>query len=251
MHKYGQHFLTSTRIIDGIVGVVPSGGAVLEIGPGKGALTKELLARNFPFFTAVEIDPQMQDYLLTHFPAIAGHLVREDFLKFDLAQLPARPTFIVSNLPYIDAAEILDKVLAWSHFAGAVFMFQKEQAQRILACSGQDGYGPLSILTQVRARPALLFKVGKMCFTPPPKVESAVLTFEKIEWQVSPEKYPFFAQLIKAAFLHRRKTLFNSLSLAGYEKNKVQTSIAALGLSLTVRPEQVSLTQYIQLFNRL
>ena len=81
MRKYGQHFLVSERIIDGIVSAVPAASAsVLEIGPGRGALTEKLLQKNFAQFTAVEIDPEMQDYLLTHFPALNGHIVRADFL---------------------------------------------------------------------------------------------------------------------------------------------------------------------------
>ena len=248
MRKYGQHFLINQRIIDGIVGAVPAGAqSVLEIGPGRGALTEKLLQKNFSHFTAVEIDPQMQDYLLTHFAQLSGHIVREDFLKFDLEKLPPYATFFVSNLPYIDAADILDKVLNWAQFAGAVFMFQKEQAERILANAGQEGYGPLSILTQVRARPALLLKVGKACFNPPPKVESAVLTFEKIVWLVPPEKYARFAKLIKAAFLHRRKTLFNSLSLCGYDKEKVQAAISAVNLPAAVRAEEVTLEVFLKL----
>ena len=249
MRKYGQHFLISERVIDGIVSAVPAqSGDVLEIGPGRGALTEKLLARGFANFTAVEIDPEMQGYLLAHFPTIKNHIVQTDFLKFDLAQLPARPTFFVSNLPYIDAANILDKVLAWPYFAGAVFMFQKEQAQRILARAREEGYGPLSILTQVRAQPKLLLKVGKACFTPPPKVESAVLTFEKSAWKVPFEKYESFVRFIKAVFLHRRKTLFNSLSLAGYDKEKVQNALHILQLPPTVRAQDVTLELFLKFF---
>ncbi len=249
MRKYGQHFLVSERVIDGIMAAVPASAAdVVEIGPGRGALTEKLLQKNFAHFIAVEIDPQMQDYLLGHFPGIKNHIVQADFLKFDLAQLPARPIFFVSNLPYIDATEILDKVLAWPYFAGAVFMFQKEQAQRILARTGDEGYGPLSILTQVRSRPQLLLKVGKACFNPPPKVESAVLTFEKIAWLVPPEKYARFAKLIQAAFLHRRKTLFNSLSLSGYDKEKVQHTLETLQLPATVRAEEVDVETFLKFF---
>lgn len=252
MRKYGQHFLVSSRIIEGIVSAVPENApSVLEIGPGRGALTEKLLARCCAHFTAVEIDPEMQTYLLAHFPALAGRLVQADFLQFNLAQLPAQTTFVVSNLPYIDAAAILDKVLHWPLFGGAVFMFQKEQAQRILARTGQEGYGPLSILTQVRAAPSLLLKVGKACFNPPPKVESAVLTFQKIPWRVSAEKYPCFERMVKAAFLHRRKTLFNSLSLAGYQKEKITAALAALQLPPAIRPEQISLEKYIALFKYL
>lgn len=252
LHKYGQHFLINERIIDAIVSAVPvHAQQVLEIGPGQGALTERLLKRKFPHFMAVEIDPDMEQYLLAHFPSIAGHLLRADFMQVDLSSLPPRPTFVVSNLPYIDAADILDKVLGWEQFAGAVFMFQKEQAGRILAHAGQEGYGPLSILTQVRAKPALLLKVGKACFNPPPRVESAVLTFAAQTWLVPPAVYPRFARLVKAAFLHRRKTLYNSLALAGYDKERLHAAISALGLPDTVRPEQLSLAQYRQLIERL
>ena len=249
MQKYGQHFLTSERVIDGIISAVPTTAKnVVEIGPGRGALTEKLLAGNFARFTAVEIDPEMKTYLETHFPKIQGHIVLDNFLQFDLENLPAEPTFFVSNLPYIDAAAILDKVLSWEHFAGAVFMFQKEQAQRILARAGQEGYGPLSILTQVRSCPKLLLKVGKACFNPPPKVESAVLTFEKIAWKVSAADYARFEKLIKSAFLHRRKTLFNSLSLCGYTKEKIQAALEKIQLTPTVRAEDVPLEKYLQLF---
>lgn len=103
------------------------------------------------------------------------------FLSFELASLPAVPTAFVSNLPYIDAADILDKVLAWPHFFSAVFMFQKEQAQRIRAHAGEDFYGPLSVFSQLRAHISPICKVGRGCFNPPPKVESAVLAFERLK----------------------------------------------------------------------
>ncbi len=252
MKKYGQHFLINSRIIDGIIQAVPALATdVLEIGPGRGALTEKLLEKNFPYFTAVEIDPEMESYLQAHFPQLAGRLVRADFMQFNLQQLPARPTWVVSNLPYIDAADILDKVLSWEYFAGAVFMFQKEQADRILARAGQTGYGPLSILTQVRTKPALLLKVGKACFNPPPKVESAVLTFEKTDWQVPPHEYARFARFIKAAFQHRRKTLFNSLSLCGYDKAEVQDALTQSQLPATVRAQDVPLEKFLSLFTFL
>lgn len=249
MRKYGQHFLINNTVIDGIVSAVPSSAQnVVEIGPGRGALTAKLLAKKIARFTAVEIDPQMQTYLLDTFPNIKGKIILSDFLKFDLNALPPEPTFFVSNLPYIDAADILDKVLSFAHFDGAVFMFQKEQAQRILALAGTEGYGPLSILTQLRARPRLLLRVGKACFNPPPKVESAVLTFAKIACPLDGAQYPRFARLVKAAFAHKRKTLFNSLVLSGYDKNKTQEALAQADIRPTARAEEISLEKFLQIF---
>lgn len=249
MRKYGQHFLVSQNVIEGIVAAVPPSAInVVEIGPGQGALTEHLIRKNFARFTAVEIDPEMKDYLEDHFPALKGQVILENFLKFDLNTLPQEPTFFVSNLPYIDAAEILDKVLNWPFFDGAVFMFQKEQAQRILAKTGAQGYGPLSLLSQVRSSPKQYLKVGKACFNPPPKVESMVLTFEKRQWPFSSvSEYQKFAKMVKAAFLHRRKTLFNSLSLCSYEKAKVENALSVLSLKPTVRAEEVSLEQFLAL----
>lgn len=249
MRKYGQHFLKDMRVIDAIAAAVPEGlRNAVEIGPGRGALTEKLLKKEFENFTLVEIDPQMREVLLARWPELEGRIVLSDFLKFDLASLPARPTFFVSNLPYIDAAEILDKVLSWRYFSGAVFMFQKEQAQRILAKEGGEGYGPLSILSQLRAEVKPLLKVGKACFNPPPKVESMVLTFEKKETPFSDEKrWPKFARLVKAAFAHRRKTLFNSLSLCGFDKRRIQEALVRLQVPASARAEQISLETYMKL----
>lgn len=253
MRKYGQHFLKDERVIESIASAVPAGFSdAVEIGPGRGALTEKLLEKKFENFTLVEIDPQMREVLLTRWPELEGKIVLADFLKFDLACLPSRPTFFVSNLPYIDAAEILDKVLSWPYFAGAVFMFQKEQAQRILAQKGAEGYGPLSILSQLRAEVKPLLKVGKACFNPPPKVESMVLTFEKKEMPFSsPQEYAHFARLVKAAFAHRRKTLFNSLALCGYDKTAVPNALIGAGVEPTARAQEVPLDGFLEINKRL
>ncbi len=253
MRKYGQHFLTSERVIEGIVAAVPPQvRRVVEIGPGRGALTQKLLLKNLAQLTLVEIDPQMQAYLLAHWPALAGHIVLADFLEFDLAALPAEPTFFVSNLPYIDAAEILDKVLSWPHFDGAVFMFQKEQAQRILAPAGAAGYGPLSILSQLRAEIKPLLKVGKACFNPPPKVESRVLAFAKKQTPfATAAEYRRFARLVQAAFAHKRKTLYNSLVLSGYDQAAVTAALETADLPPQVRAEAVPLPAFLRLNTQL
>ena len=251
MQKYGQHFLVSEPVIAQIVDAVflLRADNLVEIGPGKGALTSRLIARGLTGFTAVEIDPEMVAYLAKTLPQAAGiQVVQQDFLAFDLAKLPAQETEFVSNLPYIDAAAILDKVLAWPYFRSAVFMFQKEQAQKITARAGDEFYGALSVLTQLRAEVSLVCNAGRGCFNPPPKVESRVLAFQKI-------KRPLFeraawdnmARLVKNAFLHRRKTLFNALALTGYDKDKIALALKACNLNEKVRPEHVSPAQYAQI----
>ena len=247
MQKYGQHFLISPRIISEIVDAVEVLRAenLVEIGPGKGALTQEFVRRGKHSFTVVEIDPEMVQFLKENLPSSADiTILPADFLQFDLNVLPAVPTQFVSNLPYIDAATILDKVLAWPHFKTAVFMFQKEQAQKITASPGQDGYGALSILSQLRARISLICNVGKGCFNPPPKVDSRVLAFEKIS---APVHWAALQRVVQAAFLHRRKTLLNALMLGGFEKEKVIAAMSALHVPLTVRPQELIPQQFVEL----
>ena len=248
MQKYGQHFLIDKNVITQIVdaALLLRAQNMVEIGPGKGALTNALIARGLTKFTVVEIDPEMVSFLRAHLPAKASvTIVQQNFLEFDLASLPDVPTEFVSNLPYIDAAEILDKVLAWPHFQTAVFMFQKEHAQKIRAQAGDEFYGPLSIFSQLRARINLICKVGRSAFAPPPKVESAVLAFEKI----TPPDVPWekLQRLVSAAFQHRRKTLLNALVLGGYDKEKISAALENLHLSLTIRPEQLTPEEYVKL----
>ncbi len=251
MQKYGQHFLINENVINQIVdaALLLRAENLVEIGPGKGALTERLIARGKKNFTLVEIDPEMVAYLQTHLPKEAAiNIIQQNFLAFDLTVLPAVPTEFVSNLPYIDAADILDKVLAWPHFFSAVFMFQKEQAQRIRANAGEEFYGPLSVFSQLRARISPICKVGRGCFNPPPKVESAVLAFGRLPVPcVTPEDWPSFKKLVLAAFAHKRKTAFNSLTLCGYDKGKVSAALAGLGLVPTVRAEQIAPQTYVDL----
>ena len=250
MQKYGQHFLTDPNIITQIVDAACLLRAenTVEIGPGKGALTRELLARGVKV-TAVEIDPEMVRCLQAQLPSEKLQVVQNDFLKFDLADLPPVSTEFISNLPYIDAAEILNKVLGWEHFKTAVFMFQKEQAQKIRAKTGEKGYGPLSIFSQLRARISPICKAGRSSFSPPPKVDSAVLAFERI----SPPQvaWKMLCRIVTAAFLHRRKTLLNALILGGYEKEKIIAFLQRLDAPLTLRPEQLAPQGYVLLADLL
>jgi len=247
IQKYGQHFLISPRVIGEIVDAaeVLKASNFVEIGPGQGALTQEFIKRGRAHFSVIEIDPEMVHYLQQHLPAAAQVCVwQANFLEFNLAALPAVATQFVSNLPYIDAAAILDKVLAWPHFQTAVFMFQKEQAQKITAKPGEKGYGVLSVLSQLRARISLICNVGKGCFNPPPKVDSRVLAFERIE---APADWPLIERLVQNAFLHRRKTLLNALLLTGYTREKITGALTQLKLPLTVRPEELTPKQFVSL----
>ena len=252
MQKYGQHFLVNQQIIAQIVdaALLLRAENLVEIGPGKGALTHALVARGQRDFCAVEIDPEMVNFLQKNLPPSANvRIIEQNFLTFDLKNLPQVPTEFVSNLPYIDAAAILDKVLSWPYFKTAVFMFQKEQAQKIMAKPGDELYGALSVLSQLRARMSLVCNVGRGNFNPPPKVESRVLAFERIDAPDVPWKN--LHRLVITSFLHRRKTLLNALCLAGYEKERIVLSLEQLKLPLTVRPEQIVPDQFVKICKQI
>jgi 16S rRNA (adenine1518-N6/adenine1519-N6)-dimethyltransferase len=247
MRKYGQHFLVNKGVIGKILDAAARHPCprLVEIGPGKGALTEGLLALN-PALKAVEIDPEMTAFLQRRFggrPAV----INENFLSFDLGLLEKEPTLFVSNLPYIDAAAILDKVLAWPHTAAAVFMFQKEQAQRITAAPGGEFYGPLSVLSQARAEISSVITVSPGSFAPPPKVKSEVLLFKKRLLAPEREKDSFPA-LVKGAFAYKRKSLVNSLHLSlNVPENVLMAALAEAGVPAGARASSVSVEKFLRL----
>lgn len=214
--KYGQHFLKNTGVADKIVeaarGVMA--GQLVEIGPGKGFITERLMALT-PRLKVIEIDEEMAAYLTKTFGRKI-EITNEDFLSFDMRRLAPAPTTFVSNLPYIDAAQILLKALEWPYFQSAVFMFQREQAERILASAGAKNYGPLSILSQSLALVKSITRVSPGSFNPPPKVESQVLSFTRIN--SADAKYFRMKDIVKKAFAYKRKSIYNSLLLSGADE---------------------------------
>lgn len=253
--QYGQHFLIDlaviTHIVDAALILYARCGAqrMVEIGPGRGALTQPLLARGVANFTAIEIDPNMEQVLRRTLPADGWTLLRQDFLQTDLTAFPAEKTLFVSNLPYESAVPILDKVLAWQHTAGAVCMFQKEHALKIRARAGEDFYGPLSIFSQLRARISPVCKVGCGCFNPPPKVESAVLAFEPLA--APPVPWEQLRRVVLGAFAHKRKTAFNSLALSGFDKTCLSHAFASCAILPSARAEQLTPESYVTLTRSL
>lgn len=243
--KYGQHFLSSPSILEKIARAacperVP---LVIEIGPGRGALTEHLLAVA-DRVVAIEIDQILVHYLTQKFNAEPRlTIINQDVLKADLAAWG--PATIAGNLPYYITSPILDKVFAagetWSR---AAFLVQKEVAERITAKPGSRDYGYLSVQTQVNAKAELQFGVPRGAFHPPPKVESAVISLERLTPSPVPDTRAFldFASL---AFRHKRKTLRNNL-LDRYTKDQVDS----LGLH-SERAEQLSIPELSLLQQRL
>jgi len=244
--KYGQHFLSSPSILEKIaVAANPldePADLIVEIGPGRGALTEHLLKRANRI-VAIEIDPVMVHYLKQRFREEPRFTVlNQDVLKADLGSFG--PSIIAGNLPYYITSPILDRVFAsgdcWTR---AVFLVQKEVAERVAAKPGSRDYGYLSVQTQLFSKPEILFQVSRTAFRPPPKVESAVFQLTPVAPVVSEVKS--FLDFASICFRHKRKTLRNNL-LVRYEKSAVE----ALGEAGS-RAEQLSIEQMAAIWRAL
>ncbi len=174
--RLGQHFLVRQTILESIAeAACPEiGGTIVEIGPGRGALTAHLLARA-ERVVAIEIDPVLVQYLRAKFRDEERlTIVEADVLKADLAQWGA--VSVAGNVPYYITSPILEKTLRLgAQLIRAVFLVQKEVAERLTAHPGSRDYGYLSVQTQLFSSPELLFSVPAAAFRPPPKVDSAVV----------------------------------------------------------------------------
>jgi 16S rRNA (adenine1518-N6/adenine1519-N6)-dimethyltransferase len=242
--RLGQHFLKSKSILERIArAACPEGtDLVIEVGPGKGALTSFLLPLAKRVI-AIEVDSQLVPYLRQKF---AGEpkleIVEADILKVDLRQWgPAR---VAGNLPYYITSPILEKVLRASpEISGGVFLVQKEVAERITTQPGSRDYGYLSVLVRTFGEPKRLFDVPPTAFAPPPKVDSSV-------FGVTPHAAPLvedaddFLKFAQACFRQKRKTLRNNLS--GFVPDEFVKTWPEAGM----RAEQLGVAQLIELYRR-
>ncbi len=212
----GQHFLHSRHILERIAGSLPPamGRPILEIGAGEGALTEFLLAAGAPL-TAIEIDPALAETLRERFGGRENFaLVEADVLQLDLAALIAERSpdrvLLAGNLPYYITSPILRKVFdAAAHVEQAVFLMQREVAERVTATKGSRDYGFLSVLCRLYAEPKYLFAVPAGAFRPPPRVMSAVV---RLAIRHDRPVDPRFVEFAKSCFAQPRKKLLNNLA---------------------------------------
>lgn len=248
--KLGQHFLEDPRTADRIVsaaGLSPT-DHVVEIGPGEGVLTERLLPR-CKSLTAIELDARLAERLKTRLSDWPGlQVLHEDFLKFDLSELPS-PAVFVANLPYAVASPILQRILAWPGWARAVLMFQKEVAERLVAAPGNRKYGLLTVSVALKARVEWICDVPKRLFRPPPQVDSAVLRLDPlVEPLVSSATEERLMSVAKAAFAHRRKTVSNSLAYAlERPKEEIDRALREAKLDPGCRAEDISPEDFVAL----
>jgi len=242
--RLGQHFLIRGSVLERIAAAAcptPENLAI-EIGPGRGALTEKLLKRAARVI-AIEVDPYLAGFLEHKF---AGEprlqVVRADVLETDLAQWG--PAAIAGNLPYYITSPILEKTVRL-RFPRAVFLVQKEVAQRLAAKPGSRDYGFLTVQTAVFAAARLLFEVKPAAFHPPPKVDSAVVLLEPRPADPAMGDAARFLRFVGQCFRQKRKTIRNNL--AGiYGKEAIEQWPEA-GL----RAEQIPFEGFAEMFQRL
>ncbi|HSW49647.1 MAG TPA: 16S rRNA (adenine(1518)-N(6)/adenine(1519)-N(6))-dimethyltransferase RsmA [Bryobacteraceae bacterium] len=242
--RLGQHFLNRESILDRIAcAACPEREPlVVEIGPGKGALTKHLLARSGKV-VAIETDLTLVEHLAAKFSG-AGNLtlVHADALETDLLQW-GRAVF-AGNLPYYVSSPILRRVLRLKGaLVRCVFLVQKEVAERLVASPGSRSYGLLSVETALYARPELLFSVPASAFSPPPKVESALVRLTP-HGEEPPEADDLLS-FVARCFHQKRKTLRNNLP-GPRERRMLENRPES-----SLRAEQLSLDQFQDLYQRL
>jgi 16S rRNA (adenine1518-N6/adenine1519-N6)-dimethyltransferase len=242
--KLGQHFLIRESILNRIaVAVCPEPrDLVVEIGPGRGALTRKLLERAARV-VAIELDPYLAAHLRQEFQATPRlEVVEGNVLEIDLAQWSGAP--IAGNLPYYITSPILERV-APLRPPRAVFLVQKEVADRLVARPGSRDYGYLTVRTAFFAGARKLFEVKPGAFHPPPKVDSAVVLLERHAPPASIADPAAFLRFVGLCFSHKRKTLRNNLADT-YGKDVVDTWPEA-----AMRAEQLSIGQFQDMWGRL
>jgi 16S rRNA (adenine1518-N6/adenine1519-N6)-dimethyltransferase len=246
--KWGQNFLRNRGAVDRIVAAIEPqpDEIVLEIGPGEGVLTEKLLALGNRTI-AIEIDPELGARLRAKF-GDRLELRNEDAVD---AELPSTPFRAVGNLPYNVGTPILRRVIADPNCRRAVFMLQKEVADRVAAKPGSDPYGYLTLYVQAFASAKTVMTLDPRSFYPPPKVRSAVVVLDPRDPGLTSPRQDVIA-VASTSFRMRRKKLVNNLT--GWReltREQVLAAISAAGLSEDVRAETMSLAEFDRLTGAL
>ncbi|HTI62179.1 MAG TPA: 16S rRNA (adenine(1518)-N(6)/adenine(1519)-N(6))-dimethyltransferase RsmA [Gemmatimonadaceae bacterium] len=248
----GQHFLNDRRILERIVDALELTGVetVIEIGPGRGSLS-EMLAIRARRLVLVELDRLLAAGLRERFadrPSV--EVIEADVLTVNLAQIAGGDFKLVGNVPYYITTPIIFHALEAPRPERAVYLVQREVAERIVAAPGSGTYGALSVNVQTVGRPKILFRVAAGAFHPPPKVESAVVRIDPRENAiVAPSEEPAFRRFVQDVFSMRRKQLRRMLrELLHVDAERASTILVEAELEAAARPETLSREQFAALF---
>lgn len=248
--RFGQHFLIHEEVLDQIVSVlgINAEDFFIEIGPGKGALTKYLIPR-VKHLDVIEIDRDLTAYLQQQFQQTQNlNIYNADVLHFDWQSLLSFPHRVVGNIPYNITTPLLFKLLSLTDkIIDMHFLLQKEVVERLTALPGDGHYGRLTVMAQYHAKLSQLFNVDRQSFSPPPKVESSVLrieTFKIPPFQAA--NFKLFADVVREAFNYRRKTIANSL-----RKFITVPELEQLNIDPHCRPQQITVENFVKISNIL
>jgi 16S rRNA (adenine1518-N6/adenine1519-N6)-dimethyltransferase len=244
--EYGQHFLRDPNIL-GVIGRLAEldpDDVVLEIGPGEGVLTR-YLAERVARVHAVEIDRGLE-------PALRELPDNVDVVFGDAldVELPQEATKLVANLPYnVATPVVLESLDGLPNIRLWCVMVQREVAERFFAEPKTKDYGAVSVLVQLAAERTAFHAVSRTVFRPPPNVDSALVAFRRTE---PPPEFPWVKQVVTAAFAHRRKTLPNSVALAGIaQRERAAEALAAIGHPAETRAEALAPKEFVALAEAL
>lgn len=247
--RFGQNFLHDKNVINKIITAIApqSTDHLVEIGPGQGALTTEILPL-VESLDVIELDRDLIPYLTALGESLGDlKIYQGDILKFDLAKLIVneQPLRIFGNLPYNISTPLIFHLLDYIKIIKDMhFMLQKEVAERLVAAPGTEHYSRLSVMIQYHCQAQLLFAVGPKSFTPAPKVDSAFIRLLPMKPVVSATNIEILQQVVREAFSQRRKMLHNSL------KNLVSAAqLESLGISPNERPEQIAVADFVRISN--
>jgi 16S rRNA (adenine1518-N6/adenine1519-N6)-dimethyltransferase len=248
--RFGQNFLTDKFVLDNIIDAIgpQPGDAMVEIGPGLAAMTALLLKR-IDHMHVVELDRDLVARLEKSFPRDKLTIHSGDALKFDFGQIPVpegQKLRVVGNLPYNISSPLLFHLAEFAHLIeDQHFMLQKEVVERMVAEPGTKAYGRLSVMLQWRYDMSLLFIVPPTAFDPPPQVESAIVRMIPTKRKLAADG-PTLEAVVMKAFSQRRKVIRNCVAGMFTEAQLIEA-----GIDPQLRPEAVSLEQYVALSNLL
>lgn len=250
----GQHFLNSKHVLNQIVSAaeIKKGDLVLEIGPGTGVLTKALL-ENGAEVLAIEKDSRSIELLPKKFPPEIGSgqlkLLEKDILEF--SDYPKRQFSIVANIPYYITGAILEKFLGHSpRPEKMVLLVQREVAERIVARNNKESI--LSVSVKAFGRPKIVAVVPPGAFTPPPSVDSAIITISNISNSLFPNEdmvEPFF-RIVRSGFAHKRKILIRNLE-ASTDPSRLSEIWKILSLDQKIRAEDLKISDWLMICKKI
>ena len=237
--SWGQNFIVDNNTINKIISIIEPKESenLIEIGPGRGAITIPI-SKQVKHLTAIEIDPMLVEYL-ENFKIHNLDIIHKDFLKWEIKG--KEKCRVIGNLPYYISSPIIFKLIQNKYVNEIIIMVQKELAQRLSANPNNKNYSRMSVVVQAFCDVSYECDVSKNIFNPKPKVESSIVRLKKKgSAEINFEK---FSNFIKMCFVHRRKKLKNNLiKNAGITKN--------IDFLNNERPENLSVQQYIDLFNK-